>query len=48
MMWTYKGDANSASGENWKEPSSPTLSPKASINGDSNKDSLNVNKTCWH
>ena len=38
---------NSASGENWKEPSSATISPEASFNGDSNEETLNVNKTCW-
>ena len=38
---------NSASGENWKEPSSTTISPEASFNGDSNEETLNVNKTCW-
>ena len=46
-MWTYKGDMNSASGENWKEASSSTISTEASFNGDSNKENLNVNKTCW-
>ena len=30
-----KGDVNSASGENWKEPSSSTISREASFNGDS-------------
>ena len=38
---------NSASGENWKEHSSTTISPEASFNGDSNEETLNVNKTCW-
>ena len=37
-MWTYKGDVNSASGENWKELSPSTISSEASFNGDSNKD----------
>ena len=37
---------NSDSGENWKEPSSTTISPEASFNGDSNEETLNVNKTC--
>ena len=38
---------NSASGENWKEASSSTISTEALFNGDSNKENLNVNKTCW-
>ena len=25
VMWTYKGDVNSAAGENWEEPSSSIL-----------------------
>ena len=33
-------------GENWKEPSSSTISIEASFNGDSNEENLNVNKTC--
>ena len=37
---------NSASGENWKEPSSSTISTEESFNGDSNEEFLNVNKTC--
>ena len=45
-MWTYKDDANSASGEKWKSSSSSTIS-KASFNGGSNEKSLNVNKTYW-
>ena len=32
---------NSASGENWKEPSSSTLSTEASFNDDSNEEILN-------
>ena len=47
MMWTYKGDINSRSGENWKEPSSSTILTDSLFNGDSNKKTLNVNKTCW-
>ena len=35
---------NSNSGENWKEPSTPI---DASINGDSNEETLNVNKISW-
>ena len=46
-MWTYEGDLNSASGENWKEPSSSTISAEASFKGDSNEETLNVNRTCW-
>ena len=46
-MWSSKGDVNLASGENWKEPSSSTISPEASINDKSNEETLNVNKTCW-
>ena len=46
VMWTYKGDANSASGENWKLSSSAIL-PEASFNDNSNEETLNVNKTCW-
>ena len=47
MMWTYEGDVNSTSGENWKEPWSSTISTEASFNGDSNEEIVNVNKTCW-
>ena len=39
---------NSASGKNSKEPSSSTISTEASFNGDSNEETLNVNKTCYH
>ena len=35
---------NSASGENWKEPSPSTISTESSFNGDSNEETLNVNK----
>ena len=42
----YKGGVNSASGENWKEPSSSTISTEASFNDDSNEETLNVNRTC--
>ena len=46
-MWTYKGDdVNSVSGENWKEPSSSTISTEASSISDSNEETLNLNKTC--
>ena len=47
VIWTYKGDVNSASVENWKEPSSLTILPEASFYGESNEEYLNVNKTCW-
>ena len=46
MMWTYKSDMNSASWENWLEPSTSTISTEASFNGDSNEETLSVNKTC--
>ena len=38
---------NSASGENWQEPSSSARSTEGSFNGDSNEEILNVNKICW-
>ena len=38
VMWTYKGDVNSASGENWKEPSSSTISTEIAFNSDSNEE----------
>ena len=44
VMRTYEGDVNSVSGENWKKPSSSTISTEASFNGD--EETLNVNKTC--
>ena len=37
----------SPSRENWKEPSLSTISTEASFNGNSNKETLNVHKTCW-
>ena len=40
VMWTYKGNVNSASGENWKEPSSLARSPEASFNDNSNEETL--------
>ena len=46
VMWMYKSDMNSASWENWLEPSTSTISTKASFNGDSNEETLSVNKTC--
>ena len=39
----YKGDVNSALGENSKEPSPSTVSAET-FNDDSNKEALNVNK----
>ena len=42
VMRTYEGDVNSASGENLKEPSSSTILPKASFNGHSIEETLNV------
>ena len=43
-----ESDVNSASGENWKEPSSSKISTEASFNRlDSNGENLNANKTCW-
>ena len=38
VLWMCKGDVNSASGENWKEPSSSTISIQGSLNEDSNED----------
>ena len=34
VMWTYEGDMNSASGENWKESSPSTISTGPSFNGE--------------
>ena len=42
VMWTYNGDVNSASGENWKEPSSSQISPEASFIDDSSEETLIV------
>ena len=47
VMWTYKSDVNSSSGENRKETSSSTISTEASFNGDINAETLNINETCW-
>ena len=44
VMWAYKGDMNSASEENWKEPSTST---DVSFNVCSNEETFNINKTCW-
>ena len=38
---------NSASTENWREPSPLTISAEKSFNGDANEETLNVNKSCW-
>ena len=46
LMWTYKGDVNSALGVNSKEPSPPIISTETSFNDDSNEETLNVNKVC--
>ena len=46
VMWMYKGNLNSASGENWEKTSSSTIPPEASFNGDGNEKTLNLNKTC--
>ena len=46
-MWMYEGGVNSASGENWKEPSSSIVSVEALVNGKSEGETPNVNKTCW-
>ena len=42
-MSKYKTDVNSASGENWKEPSSSTILTDSPFNGDSNEEALNLN-----
>ena len=42
VMWTYKGDVNSALGGNSKEPSSSTVSAETSFDEDSNNETLNV------
>ena len=46
-MWTCEGDMNSASGENWKESSSTTISTEASFNHDNNEETLNVGANSW-
>ena len=46
VMWTHKGNLNSALGENSKEPSSSAISTEAYFNDDSNKETLNVSKFC--
>ena len=46
-MRLCKGDVNSASGENWEEPSSSTISSEELFNDNSNDETLNPNRTCW-
>ena len=41
VTWTCKGDMNSASGENWKEPSSSTKWTEALFNGGNNEETPN-------
>ena len=45
VMWTYKGELNSASRKNWKEPLTFAISTDVSLNVDSNEETLSVNKT---
>ena len=45
-MLTYKGDVYSDLRENWKEPSSSTISTEALLNDDSNEETLNINNVC--
>ena len=40
VMWTYKGDRNSALGETSREPSSSTISTEASFNDVFNEETL--------
>ena len=47
VIWTYQCGVNSASAENWKEPSSSTKSTGASFNENSKEETLKVYKTCW-
>ena len=42
VMWTYKGDMNSTSQGNWKEPSLIDVP----FNGFSNEKTHNINKNC--
>ena len=41
VMWMYKGDINSTSGENWMGPSTST---DVLFNGYGNEETINVNK----
>ena len=45
-MLTYKGDVYPDLRENWKEPSYSTISTEASLNDDSNEETLNINNVC--
>ena len=45
VMWTYKGDRNSALGKTSREPPSSTISTEASINDVFNEETLNLNKS---
>ena len=45
VMRKYEDDVNSSSGKNLKEPSSSTISQKASFNRHSNEETLNVKFT---
>ena len=47
VMWTCRCNVNSTSGENWKEPSSSTISTEASFGDDSSEETLNVNRSRW-
>ena len=40
VMWTCRCNLDSASGENWKDLSSSTISAEASFDGDSNEENL--------
>ena len=46
VMWTYKGDVNSALGENSKKPSLSAISTQVSFNDGSNEEIVNINKIC--
>ena len=46
VMWTYKGDRNSALGETSREPSSSTISTEASFNDVFNEETLIQIKVC--
>ena len=42
LMWTYDDDMTSASGENWKEPSSLAILTDSSFNGDNNEETRKI------
>ena len=44
VMWTYKGNVNSALGENLKKTSSSAISTDTSFNDSSNQETLNGSK----